>query len=190
MPGRFFTGARKVAPMKKLLKWLLVAVGVVALVVFGGGMLMPSQVSVSRDLVINASPEKIFPHVANLKSFNVWSPWADIDPKMKVRFSGTDDGVGQVMSWDSNDMGKGSMKIVEFVANEKLVTALDFGQKGTASAQFDLVPDTGGTKVTWSITSELGNNPIARWFGPMIKSDVSETYDKGLAKLRVVAEGE
>ena len=175
--------------MKKLLKWLLVALGVVVLVVVGGGMLMPSQVSVSRDLVINAPAEKIFPHVANLKAFNKWSPWADIDPAMKVEFSGAEDGVGQVMSWQSTDMGNGNMKVVESTANEKLVTALDFGQMGTASARFDLAPDAGGTKVTWSMQSELGNNPIARWFGPMIKSDVGETYEKGLAKLRVVAEG-
>lgn len=176
--------------MKKLLKWLFVAFSVVALVVFGGGMLMPSQVNVSRDLVINAPPEKIFPHVANLKAFNKWSPWADLDPDMKVEFSGAEDGVGQVMSWDSAEMGNGSMKVVESTANEKLVTALDFGQMGTASARFDLASDAGGTKVTWSMISELGNNPIARWFGPMIKSDISETYDKGLAKLRVVSEGE
>ena len=31
--------------MKKLVKWTLIALGVVALVVVGGGMLMPSQVS-------------------------------------------------------------------------------------------------------------------------------------------------
>ena len=176
--------------MKKLLKWLLVAVGVLVLVVVGGGLLMPSQVNVSRDVVINASPEKIFPHVANLKAFNKWSPWADRDPDMKIEFSGAEDGVGQVMAWDSADMGKGTMEVVELTANEKLVTALDFGQMGTASARFDLAPDAGGTKVTWSMSSELGNNPIARWFGPMIKSDVGETYEKGLAKLRVVAEGE
>lgn len=60
--------------MKKLLKWLLVSFSVVALVVVGGGMLMPSQVRVSRDLVINAPPEKIFPHVANLKAFNNGRP--------------------------------------------------------------------------------------------------------------------
>lgn len=176
--------------MKKLLKWLLVALGVVALVVVGGGMLMPSQVRVSRDLVINAPPEKIFPHVANLKAFNKWSPWADLDPDMKVEFSGAEDGVGQIMSWDSAEMGKGSMKVIESAANEKLVTALDFGQMGTASARFDLASDAGGTKVTWSMISDLGNNPIARWFGPKIKSVVSETYGKGLAKLRVVSEGE
>lgn len=177
--------------MKKLLKWLLIALGVVALVVFGGGMLMPSQVSVSRDVVISAPPEKIFPHVANLKAFNAWSPWADLDPDMKVEFSGAEDGVGQVMTWDSEkDMGSGSMKVVESVASEKLVTALDFGQMGAATARFDLAPEAGGTKVTWSMASELGNNPIARWFGPMIKSDVIEQYDKGLARLRVVAEGE
>ena len=176
--------------MKKLLKWLLVALGVVVLVAFGGGMLMPSQVNVSRDLVINASPEKIFPHVANLRAFSVWSPWADLDPDMKVGFSGPEDGVGQVMTWDSEKMGNGTMKVVESVAGERLVTALDFGQMGTASARFDLTPEGGGTKVTWSMTSELGNNPIARWFGPMIKSDVAEQYDKGLAKLRAVAEGE
>jgi len=109
---------------------------------------------------------------------------------MKVEFSGAEDGVGQVMKWESAEMGEGSMTVTEATANERLVTALDFGQMGTASARFDLASDAGGTKVTWSMVSELGNNPIARWFGPMIKSDVSETYDKGLAKLRVVAEGE
>jgi len=177
--------------MKRVLKWLLGALIALAVVVFGGGMLMPSTVEVSRDVVINAPPDKIFPHVANLKAFNKWSPWVDLDPAMKVEFSGTEDGVGQAMSWDSKeDMGSGSMKVVEVVDNQKLVTALDFGQMGTATAKFDLAPDAGGTKVTWSMKSELGNNPVARWFGPMIKSGVAEQYEKGLAKLRVVTEGE
>lgn len=176
--------------MKRVLKWLSGVIVVLAVIVFGGGMLMPSTVEVSRDVVINAPPDKIFPHVENLKAFNKWSPWAERDPESVIEYSGAEDGVGQVMTWDSKDMGQGSMKVVEVVDNSKLVTALDFGQMGTASAQFELVPDAGGTKVTWSMKSELGNNPVARWFGPMLKSGVAEQYEKGLAKLRVVTEGE
>jgi hypothetical protein len=177
--------------MKRVLKWVAGALLALGVVIFGGGMLMPSTVEVSRDVVINATPDKIFPHIASLEAFNKWSPWADLDPDMKVVFSGSKEGVGQIMAWESEkDMGSGNMTVVESVANEKLVTALDFGQMGTATAQFDLAPDAGGTKVVWSMKSELGDNPISRWFGPMIKSGVGEQYEKGLAKLRVVAEGE
>ncbi len=176
--------------MKRVLKWLVGALVVAALVVFGGGMLMPSTVEVSRDTVINATPEKIFPHVANLKASNKWSPWVEMDPNIKIEYSGPEQGVGQVSAWKSEEMGDGSQTVTELIDNQKVVTALDFGQMGTASAQFDLVPDAGGTKVIWTMKSELGNNPIARWFGPMIKSEVGEEYEKGLAKLRVVTEGE
>ena len=177
--------------MKRIFKWAVGGLILLALVVLGGGMLMPSTVNVARDTLINAPADKIFPHVANLKAFNEWSPWAELDPDMVISFAGEDTGEGQIMTWDSKkDMGSGSMEVVEAIESETVVTALDFGKNGSATARFDLVPEGDATRVTWSMVSELGYNPIARWFGPLIKSEVEEHYTKGLVKLRQKVESQ
>ena len=176
--------------MKRLLKWIAIALGVVVLIFVVGGFVMPRTVEVSREAVVSAPPEKIFPHVSSLKAFNKWSPWMEMDPDMKLTYSGPEVGIGQKSSWESQNMGNGSQTITELAENEKVVTDLDFGPMGTAQAQFLLVPVGEGTQVTWSLKSDLGNNPLARWFGPMLRSGVSQDYDKGLAKLKQLVESQ
>jgi hypothetical protein len=85
--------------LRKLLKWI--AVGVVAVIFVGGGYLLPPEALVQRQIVINAPPEKVFAIVGNLKRFNDWSPWAELDPNITYRFEGPESGVGQKMSWQS-----------------------------------------------------------------------------------------
>ena len=176
--------------MKTLLKWIAIGMGALVLIVLVGGFLMPRTIEVSRETVINGSPDKIFAHVADLRAFNKWSPWSAMDPDMKVTYSGPETGVGQKSSWESEKMGNGSQTIVELAQNEKVVTDLDFGPMGTAQAQFLLAPQADGTKVTWSLNSDLGNNPLARWFGPMLRSGVSKDYESGLATLKQLVEAE
>ncbi|MGO4774642.1 SRPBCC family protein [Lysobacter sp. 2RAB21] len=47
-----------------------------------------------------------------------------------------------------------------------------------------------GTRVTWTLESEHGNNLVSRWFGLLLDSMVGKDYEKGLAKLKQVLESE
>ncbi|MGI9426807.1 MAG: SRPBCC family protein, partial [Hyphomicrobiaceae bacterium] len=89
---------------------------------------------------------------------------------------------------DLDSVGTGSQEITESVADQRIETALDFGQQGTATAGFDFRPSGEATVVTWRFKTDVGNNPIMRWMGLMFDTWVGEQYEKGLANLKVEAE--
>ncbi len=109
---------------------------------------------------------------------------------MKQTFSGQDTGVGQKLVWqsDKDDVGSGTQEIVESTPPSHVKTALDFGDRGTATATFDLEAFDGGTKITWGFSTDLGNNPFMRWMGLMFDGWIGKDYEQGLASLKELAE--
>ena len=173
--------------IKRLLQFVLVA----AVLLVGIAFLLPREIEVTRSATISAPPEEVFEHVSSLQKFSEWSPWGDIDPDMKVTFSGPEMGVGNKMEWESNDrnVGNGVQEITAIVENERVESALDFGDMGTALASFDLVKSGDATEITWGLKSDMGNNPIGRWMGLMMDKWVVADYEKGLAALKTKVEG-
>ena len=177
--------------MKKLLKMLVLLIAALVVAVAGGAYLIPEVTVVQRQVVIQAPPATVFALVGNLKRFKEWSPWAELDPAMTISFEGPDSGLGQKMLWDSADpnVGKGSLTVVEFVENSKVVSELDLGDMGKAPASLLLVPVDGGTGVTWGVKI-TATGVIDRWMSLMFDRWIGADYEKGLAKLKAVAEKE
>ncbi len=175
----------------RVLKWILGIVVALAIIVVGGAYLLPREVTVARSVEIDAEAEKVFPHVNSLKASQAWSPWLGIDPDIQTMFSGPDEGVGSKLDWVSEhpQVGNGSQEIVESEANARVATALDFGEMGTAKAEFLLAGSGAGTAVTWTLVADMGNNPIGRWMGLMMDGMVGADYEKGLANLKTLVEG-
>jgi uncharacterized protein YndB with AHSA1/START domain len=172
--------------VKRILIGLVVIVGVLVAIAY----VLPREVSVERSTTIDAPPEKIFTVVNGYKRFNEWSPWYELDPGMAITHEGPEEGVGAKMTWksDKSNVGSGTQEIIESVPNEKVRVALDFGKNGKGVAGFTLVPEGEGTKVTWDFETDLGNNPVARYFGLMFDRWIGPDYEKGLAKLKALVE--
>lgn len=172
-----------------LRKSFLVLVGLVVVLV-GVGLLLPRQVEVERSIVIAAEADEIFPYINSLEKFNEWSPWGDYDPDTVYTFSGPDTGTGARVDWTSDhaNVGDGSQEIIASVENKSVKTELDFGMDGVATAVFLLNRVETGTEVTWGFTTEMGMNPIGRYFGLMMDKWVGGDYEKGLAALKVLVE--
>lgn len=171
--------------LKKVLIILAAVIGLLAITAY----LLPREVAVERSIVIDAPPEVVYPLVANFSHFAKWSPWSQKDENAEYTFEGPAQGTGAKMSWTGNDqIGTGSQTILHAIENQKVVTALDFGEEGQAVATFTLTPVEGGTKVTWSFETDVGNNPIGRWFGLMFDSMIGGDYEEGLSNLKALAE--
>ncbi len=170
----------------KLLIGLIALVGILAVVAFA----LPREIEVSRSVVVNAPAEKIFPHINDLRKNGAWSPWAKIDPKTTYAYTGPEQGVGQQVTWSSThrDVGSGTQKIVESVANRRVAMDLDFGDMGTAKADFQLKAEGNGTRVTWNFETDAGNNPMMRWMGLMMDTWIGNKYEEGLGNLKTIAE--
>jgi hypothetical protein len=97
-----------------------VAIVVVALLVVSlAGILVfaafkPDTFRVQRATSVKASPDKIFPLIADFHRWGAWSPYEKLDPAMKRTFSGAANGKGAVYEWDSDGKaGKGRMEITD-----------------------------------------------------------------------------
>ncbi len=174
----------------KTLKRILIGLVVLVVAAVAIAYILPRHVALDRSIVIAAPAETVFPLINNLKEFEKWSPWAKIDPNMKVTYSGPESGAGQKNQWRSDhaSVGNGSQEIIASEANKHVKTKLEFDGQGAAEAAFDLAPSGDDTKVTWSFETDLGMNPIGRYFGLMIEGWVGADFEKGLASLKELAE--
>ncbi len=168
----------------KLIRHVLIILAVAAAIFAGGGLLLPGEIHVKRSGVIQAAPSAVFPHLNSARQFNTWSPWAARDPQTQYAFTGSAEGVGNRMQWQSAKVGSGSLEIVESVPDQKVRYTLDFGEEGTAEAALTLAPEPGGTRVTWTMDSRLPYNPVARWMGLLLGRFVAADFDEGLQRLK------
>ncbi len=169
-----------------------IVIGVVAFiaVVVGVAFVLPQQVHVERSTVIAAAPDQVFAIVNDLTRAKEWGPWYKRDPKMVLSFEGPPSGEGAKLKWSSASEGEGSQEIVESVAFKTIKTKLDFGQQGTATAAFQFATAEGGTKVSWSMDTDVGMNPVARYMGLMFDTWIGKDYEEGLANLKQLVEAQ
>jgi effector-binding domain-containing protein len=175
----------------KPLKIIGIVLLVLVLIVGVGGMLLPSQCKVSREIQINAPGYIVFTEVNTLRNWNHWSPWHNLDPNAKNVYSGPAEGVGSTHDWDSEnpDVGKGSMKIVSSEPYSSVGIELNFMEQGVANSSFQFDESEGGYKVVWNFESDMGMNPIARWIGVLMMDKwLGKDFESGLSKLKEYSE--
>lgn len=141
----------------------------------------------SRQIIIQASPEMIFPHINNSQLANAWMPWKDSDPGVVMNYSGPEEGVGSMSSWDSKgNMGTGQALVVESVPNEVVKTQLTYtkpmNMSQLAEISLKVVPE--GTLVEWTVSGK--NSFIGRIFCTFMNMEkmVGEEFTKGLNNLK------
>jgi uncharacterized protein YndB with AHSA1/START domain len=175
----------------KFVKILLGIFVTLAVLLAIGGMLLPSEQHVERSVVVKADPTKVFSLINDYREFNKWSPWATIDPEgTHYEFSGPAAGVGSKMSWSSEhpDVGSGAQEIVDSQPNTMVRSKLTFEGFDTPSyATFTLEPTDGGTRLTWSFDANF-DNMVGRYMGLMMEKWVGGDYERGLARLKELAE--
>lgn len=165
----------------------------VPLLFFGVGLSLPTQISVTRSIEIDAPPGAVFSLIGDLQQFVRWDPRVELDPDITVNFghgiSGASYGLGASLSWSGNaDVGAGTMTIVEFQPNQKIVMALDFADQGGGQTTYTLVEHaSGGTHLTWRYDSE-SKQVAQRYFGLMMDSVLGPQYQRGLESLKALAE--
>ena len=169
---------------------LALAIVVILLIVFVAGQ--PDEFKLSRSAIISAPPEKIFPHVNELKKWDAWSPWAKLDPQMKLTFDGPPSGVGSIYHWlGDKKVGEGWMTLTENRVPEFVRIRLEFIKPFQAvnTTEFLLQPEGSQTAVTWTMAGT--HNFLSKAFALLMNMDrkVGGDFEKGLAQMKAVAEG-
>ncbi|MGB4101875.1 MAG: SRPBCC family protein [Alphaproteobacteria bacterium] len=173
---------------KNMLIILILALGGFA----GFAAMQPAEFRVSRSALIAVPPEALFAQVNDFHKWQAWSPWAKIDPQAKNLYEGPESGTGAILRWESQnfEVGTGAMTITESRPSDLIRIGLEFLQPfpSTSTAEFAFAPESGQTRVTWSMYGD--KNFIAKAMGLIFDCDVmvGGKFEEGLANLKAVAE--
>ena len=173
----------------KVLKWVLAILGVLVVVFLAGAMLIDPKFKVERSATIDAPAAKIYPLIAEPRSWPKWTVWNKRDPYMKLTFAGPESGKGAKWAWESKSEGNGNMEFIAAEPGKSITYALAFPDMGmTSGGQLILTPEGNGTRVRWTNEGDLGSNPMSRWFAPFLDKMIGPDYEAGLAGLKALAE--
>ena len=147
--------------------------------------------TVARTTTVDASADRIYPHLADFHAWRAWSPWEEVDPDLERSYSGPDSGTGARYAWSGNrKAGQGSMEIVRADEPSRLDIHLSFEKPFRSSNEtvFTLTDTGGRTEVTWTMTGPLTLS--GRLMGIFMSMDklVGKDFEKGLAKLKTLTE--
>jgi hypothetical protein len=172
----------------------LIAGGVLGVAVVGLAVAVftaPSAYTVERTARIEATPEAVWPHVADYRAFVAWSPWTDRDPAQTSTFSEPSEGVGARYAWAGNaDVGRGEMETLTADPPRRMTQRLSFVEpfESAADVEFVLAPHGAATDVTWRMRGE--HDLMGRAFSLFMDFDamIGPDFDEGLRRLRARVE--
>ncbi len=172
---------------KKIVLGVLLVLGLF----LGYVALQPADYTISRETVINAPVEKVFPYLNNAKLGAQWGPWMEIDPAAKMTVSGPESGVGSRTDWtEGKQLGTGSATIVESIANQRVVIQLEYVKPMTMqqTSYYLISPQGNQTSVTWKVTGR--NSFPGRIICTFMNMDkrVGGMFEKGLSNLKNLVE--
>lgn len=175
-----------------MIKKVLLGVLILVVVILGYAATRPDSFTVERKIKINAPSDKIYGYIIEFNNWSAWSPWAKLDPAMKLTMSSPSAGKGATYAWVGNsDVGEGKMEITDAVPTNKVVINLDFLKPiesvGNVTT-FTLGPVGPSTEVTWTMT---GPSPyVSKLMGVFVSMDkmIGKDFETGLTQLKAVSE--
>ncbi|MFP4060544.1 MAG: SRPBCC family protein [Bacteroidales bacterium] len=175
----------------KALKIILISLGIILGILLIIYLVAPTEVVVERSKKMDAPVTTIFNQVNNLKNWEDWSPWHKIDPGMQITYE-KEEGEGASYSWQSDHgrVGDGALKILESIPYEYIETEMNFGEQGIANGYYRFEEIDDSVMVTWGMITEVGWNPMGKFFGLFMDKMVGSDFEQGLENLAEVSKKE
>lgn len=151
---------------------------------------MTSTYEVERHHDVAAPPEAILERIVDLRRWESWSPWEQLDPEQERTYGGPERGVGAWYEWDGDrKAGAGRMEITRATDRHvdiDLTFTRPFSSRNVTS--FHLDPREDHTRVTWSMRGE--QTLLLRLFSVVKSMDamLGPEFERGLAALAREAE--
>ncbi len=157
---------------------LIAAVALIAL-------LLPRKVVVSRQADVAMPPQEVIARVASTQGFQTFNPYCTTDPDLKITPFGPTEGVGSGFRFEGKE-GKGTQTVTA-VTSSTVTHLIDLGAMGKPVQTIEAKPSDTGALVTWTVTSDMGYNPIFRIFGLFMDRMLGKTYELGLKNIKGLA---
>jgi hypothetical protein len=168
---------------------ILISLAIVAGLFLLVAIFLPSQRNLQETVETNRRMTIVYDTLNSLRRFDDWNPLVLRDPKVELKFSGPDAGVGARMDYSSDNaqIGDGSWEIVESVPNELIVYKLENNDRGTdKTMRFELKP-TGrsgrNVEIRQKYHVSYGWNILGRYAGLYVSRNVGDDMAMGMNRL-------
>ena len=172
--------------LKRIFLALVALIVIFAIVV----ALQPASYRIVRSTSVAAAPSAVYPLVNDFHAWAAWSPWAKLDPGMKITYEGPAAGTGAIYKWAGNkEVGEGQMTLLESKPNELVRIKLHFIKpfSDTCTTEFVFKPEGDKTVVTWAMYGKNGFLGKAMSLFMDCDKMCGPQFEKGLASLGEVA---
>ena len=168
---------------------ILISLAIVAGLFLLVAIFLPSQRNLQETVETNRRMTIVYDTLNSLRRFDDWNPLVLRDPKVQMKFSGPDSGVGARMEYTSQNsqIGSGSWEIVESVPNELIVYKLENNDRGSdKTMRFELKP-TGrsgrNVEIKQKYHVSYGWNILGRYAGLYVSRNVGDDMSMGMNRL-------
>lgn len=174
----------------KALKITGIVIAVLIALVLLLGAIAPKNMKTSRSITIDAPVEQVYTTVNDLKTWESWSPWKDMDPGMQITMGEKSVGEGASYTWTGDASGSGKMTILNSEPGKRLTVEVEFDGMGSAKAPWTFDATDDGTYVTWGFDSKMPFPFNAMLLFTDMSAAVGNDFERGLQKLKTKIEME
>ena len=174
--------------MRKIVTISLASVAGLVLLAFVIGLFLPATYRIERDTVINASPAQVHEFVDDLNRWPEWGPWQDEDPTIVTTVGEISSGAGAHQTW-VGDSGTGELTFTSSDPRSGVEYDLSFDEgQFRCVAAISYTPLAQGTRVSWIMEGDMGNNIIGRYFALRMDDMVGPMFETGMNNLKTSVE--
>lgn len=170
---------------------ILIGIGLVVGLFVIGGLVLPADYRVERQVTIAAPAAQVHSWLDDLTKWPDWAPWHDDDPSLQTTLGEQTQGVGASQSWKA-DGGDGWLKLTRSDPKTGIAYDMAFVDGETempAVAEMNIVESEGSTQVTWVMTGEMDMPVIGGYFAMLADSMIGGMFQRGLDNLKAKVEG-
>ena len=145
---------------RRILKALFVLAFAALVGVFVLAFTVPGRWEIEETVRVDVPPERIFPLVSSMRSWELWSVWNEVDdPGLTREFRGSVEGVGSEVDWDIGRVS-GTTRVFSAAPPQQVSFSIGFDQRNaSAEGRIVLRNDGTGTDVFWRMWGDAGNDP-------------------------------
>lgn len=152
------------------------------------GLLLPTQFNISRSIDINADQQVIHRYVSELKNWDLWTPWKELDPSVVVTLGEKTTGIGASQTWTGKD-GDGSLMVTMSSPETGIKYDLLLGDDAeNCESAVTYSPINQKTRVTWTMKGDMTMPIVGGYVAVLMDTMAGEMFDRGLLNLKRIAE--
>lgn len=168
---------------------ILISLAIVAVLFLVVGLLLPSKRFISEKVESNRKMTIVFDTLNGFRRFKDWNPLLLRDPRLELKVSGPDAGVGARLDYASNksEIGAGSWEITASEPGQRIEYAIENDKMGSNKRSAFILKPTGrlgrNVEITQTYEVDYGWNIPGRYAGLYVRSNIGDDMKLGLSKL-------